>query len=150
MRIAFELIFYIIINLVPGKVDHFQADFKKDDEKVMLEFTREPNNHWKVLGQVKGQKRKEALYFWFDKDLSKYHQKTERRTKTYPFAVRYNIKRNHRKWRKTSLITYTMKSSSTKFLSFKISKQSKHRYHVAPAEGDAELKDFPEFWVYWK
>jgi hypothetical protein len=150
MRIAFELVFYIMINLVPSKVDKFQANFQKDNQKVLLEFTRKPNNHWQVIGQVNGQARKETLQFWFDENQANYYEVVDGNTRKHPFGARYNIKRNRKKWRKASKVTYTIKPSLEKVMQFKITKQGKKRYEVKPTGKEAEADNFPKIKVSWK
>lgn len=150
MRIAFELVFYIMINLVPSKADKFQANFQQGKQKVLLEFTRKPNNHWQVLGQVNGQARKETLQFWFDENQTNYYEAVDGNTRKHPFGARYDIKRNRKKWRKVSKVTYAIKTSMEKVMQFSIIKQGKNRYEVKPTGNDAEADNFPKIQLSWK
>ena len=51
MRIAIELILYIMINIVPAKVDKFQAVFSVEHNKVTMDFSRQPDRHWKAKSE---------------------------------------------------------------------------------------------------
>lgn len=158
MRIAVELIFYILINIVPPKVDQFQAEAilqkEKTQKKVLMNFTRQVNGHWKITPMDKtgaGTERE----FWFSDDLATYHEKTGNRQESYPFGKRFQITTNHKKWKKVKKVTYSLKAPSGKTapkvaFQFKVSKKGKKQYEVKAIGKDEEIKYFPRFRLSWK
>ncbi len=158
MRIAVELIFYILINIVPPGVDQFQAEatLKRGNtqKKVLMNFTRQVNGHWKTtsMGGTGSDQKQE---FWFSGDLATYHEKTGNRQESYPFGKRFQITTNHKKWKKVKKVTYSLKAPSGKTapkvaFQFKVSKKGKKQYEVKAIGKDEEIKYFPRFRLSWK
>ena len=153
MRIAFELMFYIMINLVPGKVDHFEATFDQDGFSFVMNFDRLPDNHWKMAIRNKAYSRKDSAEFWFDQDLANYYKKDGAGTKKIPFARKLDIKRNHKKWRKVTNVKYIVKyadETPKPSVAFEIKKEAKRKYMIKPIGNGAEAKSFPELRMFWE
>lgn len=153
MRIAFEFMFYIMINLVPGKVDQFQATFDKEGQEVVMNFVRLPANHWKLTAGIEGRTKSETAEFWFDDDLANYYKKDRVGIKKIPFARKVDIKRNHKKWRKVSNIRYIAKyadETPKPSVAFEIKKKTKKKYRIKPIGKDAESRSFPDVQIMWK
>lgn len=156
MRIAIELMFYILINLAPGKVNHFEvksfSDLKTKQDERVFNFDRQTNGHWKITRIDNPQAK--SMEFWFDKDKMSYYEKRDGRAKrVYAFARQYQIKPDRKNWRKAKKVTYTLKEADGKpskiSVVFKIDKKRKKAYQVKAIGKDVEVKNFPVFKISW-
>ena len=154
---TFVFVFYMATNMVPANSDQFKIEIhnpKNTTETVTLDFTRDQAKRWKV---VPSHKPKEVLHFKFDKQANVTIQDKSAEEKTYPLLREMEIKKDHKKWKKVTKVTFKKKAEDKEgkekatYIAFTIEKSGKTKRTIQlDTTQKSPVMDFPAMTVIWK